>query len=109
MNPDSMTQVLSHARKITCAGVQRMRGLSVVFTLALAYQGIAIACERNTLFFSKKYHSPHLDVCDHEEDCHHEDGCHSEEEELGDGFVSYHLQPVFGSTRSKPSSCQAKG
>ena len=31
MKPDSMTQVLSHARKITCAGVRRMRGLSVVF------------------------------------------------------------------------------
>ena len=30
MHPDSMTQVLSHARKITCAGVRRMRGLSVV-------------------------------------------------------------------------------
>ena len=32
MKPDSMTQVLSHARKITCAGVRRMRGLGVVFT-----------------------------------------------------------------------------
>ena len=29
---DSMTQVLNHARKITCAGVRRMRGVGVVFT-----------------------------------------------------------------------------
>ena len=33
MNPDSMTQVLSLARKITCAGVRRMRVFCVVFTL----------------------------------------------------------------------------
>ena len=46
-------------------------------------------------------------VCDHEEDCHHEDGCHPEEEELADGFELY--QPVFVSTRSDPSSCQANG
>ena len=34
---------------------------------------------------------------------------HSEENELCDGFVPYHRQPVFGSTRSEPSSCQANG
>ena len=45
----------------------------------------------------------------HEEDCHHEDRCHPEEEELVDGFELYHLQHVFGSTRSEPSSCQADG
>ena len=61
-----MTQVLSHARKITCADVRRMRGLSVVFSPPVAYKGIAIACER-------------------EEDCHHEDGSHPEEEELAAG------------------------
>ena len=36
VNPDSMTQVLSHARKkFTCAGVRRMRGFHVVFTASL--------------------------------------------------------------------------
>ena len=77
----------------------------------VAYKGIAIACKRNTLTlrWKKKYRSHQLDVCDHEEDCHHEDGCHPEEEELADGFELYHLQPVFGSTRSEPSSCQANG
>ena len=29
---DSMTQVLSYTRKITCAGMRRMRGFGVVFT-----------------------------------------------------------------------------
>ena len=33
MNRDSMTQVLSQTRKITCAGVRRTCGLSVVFTV----------------------------------------------------------------------------
>ena len=47
MKPDSMTQVLSHTRKITCAGVRRMRGFGVVFT-PVSYKGIAIACMRNT-------------------------------------------------------------
>ena len=49
MNPDSMTQVLSQSRKITCAAVRRMRGLSVVFTPPVAYKGISIACKRNTI------------------------------------------------------------
>ena len=30
----------------------------------------------------------------------HEEGCHSEEEELGHGFVSYHLQPVVDTLRT---------
>ena len=55
MNPDSMTQVLSHARKNTCAGVRCMRGLSVVFTPSVAYERIAIACKRNNLK-EKKVH-----------------------------------------------------
>ena len=84
-----------------------MRGLSVVFTHSVAYKGIEIACIRNPLTL-KKYRSHHLDVCDQEEDCHQEDACHPEEE-LADGFVSYHRQPVFGSTRTEPSSCQANG
>ena len=46
---DSMTQVLSQARKITCGRVRRMRGFGVVFTVPVAYKGIAIACKRNTL------------------------------------------------------------
>ena len=75
-----------------------MREFGVVFTPPVAAKGIAIVCERNT-----------FDVCDHEEDCHHGDGCHPDEEELADGFELYHLQPVFGSTRSEPSSCQANG
>ena len=52
MNPDSMTQVLSHARKITCAGVRRMRGLSVVFTRRFAYCG--------TLTLSFRFECHHL-------------------------------------------------
>ena len=88
-----------------------MRGFGVVFTHTVACKGIAIACKRNTLTLGlqEKYCSPHLEVSDHEEDCHHEDGCHPEDEELADGFELYHLQPVFGSTRSEPSSCQANG
>ena len=69
-----MTQVLSHARKITCAGVRRMRGFDVVFTPPVAYKGIAIACKRNTLTLGlqEKLSFTQLDVCDREEDCHHE-------------------------------------
>ena len=48
----------------------------------------------------KKNIAPHLDVSDHEEGCHSEE----EEEELADGVELHHLQPVFGSTRSEPSS-----
>ena len=57
----------------------------------------------------KHFRSPHLDVCDNEEDCHPEGGCQPEEEELADGFELYHLESVFQSTRSEPSSCQANG
>ena len=51
-----------------------MRGFSVVFTPPVAYKGIAVARERNTLTFHPKHRSHHLDVCYHEEDCHTEDG-----------------------------------
>ena len=77
-----------------------MRGFGVVFTPPVAHKGTTIACKRN---------SPYLDACHHEEDCHHDDSYHPEEEYLADGFELYHLQPVFGSTRSEPSSCQANG
>ena len=89
-----------------------MRGFGVVCTHTVAYKGIAIACKRNTLTLGSKrknHCSSQLDACHHKEDCHHEDGCHSAEEELADGFEVYHLQPVFGSTRSEPSLCQANG
>ena len=43
---DSMTQVLSHARKITCAGVRRMHGFGVVFTPPVAYKRTSLAVER---------------------------------------------------------------
>ena len=79
-----------------------------VYTHPIAYMGIAIACERNALTCIKNL-SLHLDVCDHEEECHHEDGCHPEERGLADGCVSYHFQPVFGSTRLEPSLCHANG
>ena len=49
-----MTQVLNHAGKITCAEVRRVRGIGVVFTLPIAYKGIAIACKRNTLQLGKQ-------------------------------------------------------
>ena len=36
-------------------------------------------------------------------------GADLEEEELADGFEMYHFQPVFGLTRSEPSSYKANG
>ena len=43
----------SHEKNITCSEVSSARvyasGLSVVFTLTVAYNGIAIACKRYTL------------------------------------------------------------
>ena len=89
-----------------------MRGFGVVFYIPVAYKGIAIACERNTLTLGlkeKDHCSSQLYACHHEEDCHHEDGCHPEEEELADGFEVYHIQLVFGSTPSDLSSRQANG
>ena len=81
MNPDSMTQVLSHTRKNHVCGRATYAWVeSVVFTPSVAYKGIAVACKRNTFFFSiNLYRAPHFDVCDHG---HHEDGCHPVEEEL---------------------------
>lgn len=51
----------------------------------------------NTWSPFKNYHS----VFDEEN--HHEAACQLEDEDFVDGW-SYHLQPVFGSTRSEPTS-----
>ena len=45
--PDSMTQVLSQARKITCAGVRPVRGLSVVFSVMLVCRPFSNCAKRN--------------------------------------------------------------
>ena len=55
-----------------------MRGFGGVFTPPVAYEGIAMACKRNSLTLGLKetnHSSSQLDACHHEEDCHHEEGC----------------------------------
>ena len=54
VNLVSMTQVLGPREKITCAGVRRTRGLSVVFTLPVACKGIVLVCKRNPLSVEKR-------------------------------------------------------
>ena len=83
---DLMTQVLSHARKITCAEVRRVRGIGVVFTLHVACKRIATACKRNTLQvgLKKKHCSSQLDAC------HHLSGdCNHDEDELDEAVEGY--------------------
>ena len=82
--------------------MRRVRGIGVVFTPPVAYKGIAIACERNTLQLgfekskktcsSQRFASHHLS-----DDCHHDEG------ELDEAVEGYHFHPVFGSIRSAPS------
>ena len=59
LTADLMTQVLSHARKFTCAVVLNVRGFGEVFPPPVARKGIAIACKRHTLHFSKKKKTVH--------------------------------------------------
>ena len=96
VNPDSKTQILGHREKNHVCGSATHAWVECGVYTPVDYKGIAIASTRNTLTVRKNYRSLHLDVCGREEDCHHERGCHSEEEELGDGFVSHHLQPSLG-------------
>ena len=84
-----------------------MRRFGVVFTHTVAYKGISIACKRNTLTLGlEEEKSLFVPTC-----------ClllprrrwpHRRRTELSDGFEVYHLQPIFWSALSDPSSCQAK-
>ena len=88
-----MTQVLSHARKFTCAVVLNVRGFGEVFPPPVARKGIAIACKRHTLHFSNKNCSSQLDADHHLSDC-----CHHDEDELdngGEGHLSIHFSGQF--------------
>ena len=86
---DSMTQVLSHARKnLVCVSATCAWGWCRVYNLRRS-QGNRhwmSAKHLDTGITRKNHCSSKLDACHHEEDCHHEEGCHPGEEELADGF-----------------------